>query len=36
MLTDIYCNLPVALILTALILTLTLLLYVYGKGDTTV
>ncbi len=36
MLTDIYCSLPVALIITALILNLTLLLYTYRKGDATV
>ena len=36
MLTDIYCDLPVALLITALILVLTILLYTYRKGDATV
>ena len=35
MLTDIYCDLPIALLITALISVLTLLLYTYRKGDAT-
>ena len=36
MLTDIYCDLPVALIITALILDVTLLLYTRERGEATV
>lgn len=35
MLIDIYCDLPIALLITALISVLTLLLYTYRKGDAT-